>query len=153
MIPGPNQEVRTTRYLKSSPAGLYRGLTDGRLLVEWFKSFGEDLAGATVEPRPGGRFDLARARAGATIETISACVIDAQPGARLVISTALAADYRPTGAANPATLVIDLHEIASGTRLEAVLMQAEGSEPSALASWDEGIAALDAVSADIPENS
>lgn len=153
MIPGPNQEVRTTRYLKSRPQGVYRALTDGRLLVEWFKPFGEDLAGAIVEPHRGGRFDLTLARAGAKLETISACVIDAEAPTRLVITTALGAEYRPTGAANPATLVIDLHEIASGTRLEAALMQAEGSEPSALASWDEGIAKLDGLSADISENS
>ncbi|MEC7764442.1 MAG: SRPBCC domain-containing protein [Pseudomonadota bacterium] len=153
MIPGPNQEVRTTRYLKSRPDALYRGLTDSRLLVEWFRPFGEDMAGAQVEPRPGGRYDLTLARAGAKLETLAACVIDVQPAARLVITTALSAEYRPTGAANPATLVIDLHEIASGTRLEATLMQAEGSEPSALASWDDGIATLDALSAIAPENS
>lgn len=153
MIPGPTQEVRTTRYLKSRPEALWRGLTDGRLLVEWFRPYGEDLAGAFIEPQPGGRFDMTRAQAGAKLDTMTACVIEAKDNARLVVTTALGADYRPTGAANPATLVIDLHEIASGTRLEGRLMLADGTEPSALAAWDEGIAALDALAAGVSENS
>jgi uncharacterized protein YndB with AHSA1/START domain len=153
MIPGPMQDVRTTRYLKSTPGALYRGLTDGRLLVEWFKLFGEDLAGAVVEPRPGGAFDLTRTKAGATLETFSACVIEAQPGARLVVTTALGGGYRPTGVLNPATLIIDLHEIASGTRLEASLIQTDAAPPGALASWDDGMARLEALAADITENS
>ncbi|WP_292022526.1 SRPBCC domain-containing protein [Maritimibacter sp. UBA3975] len=153
MIPGPTQDVRTTRYLKSTPGALYRGLTDGRLLVEWFKLFGEDLAGATVEPQPGGAFDLTRAQAGASLETYPACVIEARSGARIVITTALGAGYRPTGVHNPATLILDLHEIASGTRLEASLIQTDGARPGPLASWDDGVARLDSLAADMTQNS
>ena len=143
MIPAPVEDVRTTRYLKSTPGALYRALTDGRLVVEWLRPYGEDLAGATVEPQPGGRFDLTRARAGATLETLSACVLEAKPGQRFAVTTALGPGYRPADATTPATLVLDLHEIASGTRLEATLMQRARAEPSALSSWDEGVGTLD----------
>lgn len=145
MIPAPTADLHTTRYLKTPPATLYRGLTEERLLVQWLRPFGEDLAGAQVDPRPGGRFDLTRARAGGRLDVLSACVLDARPGERFAVTTALGPEYRPAGAAAPATLVLDLHEIASGTRLEARFMHREGAGPSALDGWDEGLGRLDAL--------
>lgn len=143
-VPALN-EIRTTRYLKVKPEALWRGLTEERILVSWFRPGGAELAGAKIDPRPGGRFDLMRARAGAQLEKLTACVLDAQPARRFAITTALGADYLPTGDTRPATLVLDLHEIASGTRIEGTLMVADGVDISEFTGWDSGLGTLEAI--------
>ena len=145
MCAAPLTEIRTTRYLKAKPQALWRGLTDERILVSWFRPGGEELAGANIDPRPGGRFDLTRARAGASFDTVTACVLDADPARRFAVTTALGADYSPTGSPRPATLVLELHEIASGTRIEARLMQAEDAEHGGFSGWESGLGTLEAL--------
>ncbi|MBV7407534.1 SRPBCC domain-containing protein [Maritimibacter sp. DP1N21-5] len=144
--PGPTTETRVTRYLKVQPPLLWRGFTDGATLVHWFRPGGIELASALVDPRRGGRFDLTQTRAGARLETINCCVLDLDENRLFAVTTALGAEYRPTGTKSPATLIVEFHEIASGTRLEARLMHAENAEASPLIGWEEGLAHLEQLS-------
>ncbi|WP_298495624.1 SRPBCC domain-containing protein [uncultured Maritimibacter sp.] len=143
--PGPTSEMRVTRYLKAPVGDLWRGFSDGATLVHWFRPGGVELASALVEPRRGGRFDLTHARAGARLETINCCVLEAEENRLFAVTTALAGDYRPTGTQAPATLIVEFHEIASGTRLEARLMHPEAAVASPLIGWEEGLPVLEQI--------
>lgn len=152
-MPSPHDPVldlELTRYLKASPADIWRCWTEEALFLRWFAPHPARAVGAVIEPAAGGRLAVDIRLDDDRLEQFSGCILAATPETVLTFTTALTEGFRPTGNSF-ATYTLSLFPIASGTR---TVLRALHPDPATCAahaeagfhdSWGMAFEQLDAV--------
>jgi uncharacterized protein YndB with AHSA1/START domain len=129
----PDTTLSFTRDLKASPANLWRCWTEAALVVQWFTPAPVKTTEAVVEPHPGGRFFTVMEIPGAGEVRGEGCVLQAEPGKRLIWTNCLSQGFVPqkigTGDFDfGMTAEIVLHPLPDGCRYTANVLHATAED-------------------------
>jgi len=91
-----DHDLVLVRRLKASPANVYRCWTEPELLKQWFAPRPVETIRAEIDARPGGRFNTTMRIPDHGEMTGTGCFLVTEPGHRLVWTSALSEDFRPT---------------------------------------------------------
>lgn len=120
----PDLDLVLERTVDVSPEQVWAAWTTPELVVKWFTPVPWQTTACEIDLRPGGAFrTIMRSPEGQEFPH-SGCYLEIVPNRKLVWTSALGADYRPQGNADPAafhfTAMILLEPEGSGTRYTAI---------------------------------
>lgn len=127
----PALDLAFERVVAVSAADLWRGWTDPALLTQWFTPAPWVTLEAEIDARPGGIFRTVMAGPDGERSEGAGCVLVAEPGRRLVWTSALGPDFRPNPVSDEGfafTATIEFTEDADGTRYRATVRHASAED-------------------------
>jgi len=116
------QDLVISRVLRAPRAALWRAWTDPALLAQWWCPKPWTTEVREFDLRPGGAFYTFMRGPDGGISDNPGCFLDVVPQERLVFTSALLADWRPTTPWMNFTARIDMRDEGEGTRYIATVM-------------------------------
>lgn len=127
----PTRDLGFERVVPVGAADLWRGWTEPALLTRWFTPAPWVTLEAEIDPRPGGIFRTVMAGPDGERSEGAGCVLVAEPGRRLVWTSALGPGFRPVPASDEGfafTATIEFTEVAGATRYRATVRHASAED-------------------------
>lgn len=119
-----DRSVSVSRGFASPGQRILRAHIDPDILPRWLGTSQAPLTVRHVDPRPGGRFDLAATRPDATGLTVSGQFVDLTE-TRLRLEARPGRDAAPDASASPIQITVEIEAEAHGTRLSLSLRFAD----------------------------
>ena len=118
----PDLDLTISRVIKAPPMALWEAWADPARLEQWLIPAPTRCKVVTLDLKPGGGFVTEMSEDGGPfVSHINGCFLAADPGKRLVFTTALTAGWRP--AVHPfITAVLSFREHPEGTDYHAHVM-------------------------------
>ena len=123
----PKTDLVLERYAEVEPSVIWRAWTEPEHVKQWFTPKPWTTPECDIDLRPGGKFrTLMRGPEGDEFDN-TGCYLEIVENQRLVWTTALLGDYRPTAEAPPFhfTAIVTLRARDGGTDYRVVLMHSD----------------------------
>lgn len=119
----PETDLKFERTIDLTPAQLFAGWTTPSLLMKWFTPAPWKTIDAAIDLKPGGKFyTLMQSPEGQSFPN-TGCYLEVEKDHKIVWTSALSSDFRPTSDDSPASFPITVHVIfekeAQGTKYTA----------------------------------
>ncbi len=126
-ISNPDLDLVLERTIPVPPERVWDAWTKPELIMQWFTPAPWKTVACEIDVRPGGRFDTTMESPEGERYPNAGCIVDVVPGRRLVFTSVLTEDFRPSAPANGAedlafTGRITIEPSADGTRYTAIAM-------------------------------
>ncbi len=100
--PNPDLDLVLERTIAVAPERVWEAWTEPDLIVRWFTPAPWKTVACEIDLRPGGRFNTTMESPEGDRYPNSGCFVDIEPGRRLVFTSVLTEDFRPTSPSNGA---------------------------------------------------
>ena len=155
-VPAEPNDLVISRLLRAPRAALWRAWTEPELLKAWWCPKPWTTEVRAFDLRPGGAFHTFMQGPDGGTSDNPGCFLEIVPRARLVVTSALVADWRPGTPWLSFTAVITMADEGDGTRYVAHVMHPD-AEPrdrhetlGFFDGWNTAIDQLEACARDLP---
>ena len=151
MILNPDTDLELIRHLAAPPAKVWRCWTEPALIEQWFAPKPVVTRDVSIDLRPGGSFKSTMDVPDHGAMVGHGCILDVEPGRRLVWTDLMQGGYRPNDGAFGFTAFILLEPEGEGTLYRALALhrtaeQRKGHEEMGFHDgWGTAAAQLDAL--------
>jgi uncharacterized protein YndB with AHSA1/START domain len=123
----PELDLKLERVVPISKEKIYLAWTRPELLVQWFTPAPWRPVHASVDPKPGGDYTVTMQSPEGIDHVHPGCVLVAEPATRLVLTSCLAAGFRPSGSTFMSTEIL-LSDVEGGTLYTAIVRHSNAED-------------------------